>query len=44
LAQDGGRIYIGFVIDTEQKLAAFLPKLHAASWVAVDTEADSLHA
>jgi ribonuclease D len=32
------------VIDTEQKLAAFLPKLSAASWVAVDTEADSLHA
>jgi ribonuclease D len=32
------------VIDTEQKLAAFLPQLHAASWVAVDTEADSLHA
>jgi ribonuclease D len=32
------------VIDTEQKLATFLPELHAASWVAVDTEADSLHA
>jgi ribonuclease D len=32
------------VIDTEQQLAAFLQKLHAASWVAVDTEADSLHA
>ncbi|HXT10653.1 MAG TPA: HRDC domain-containing protein [Candidatus Angelobacter sp.] len=32
------------MIDTEQKLAAFLPQLHAASWVAVDTEADSLHA
>ncbi len=32
------------MIDTEQKLAAFLPKLHAATWVAVDTEADSLHA
>lgn len=28
----------------EQTLAAFLPKLRAASWVAVDTEADSLHA
>ena len=36
--------YINRVIDTEQKLAAFLPQLHAASWVAVDTEADSLHA
>jgi len=32
------------VIDTEQKLAAFLPTLRATTWVAVDTEADSLHA
>ena len=32
------------VIDTEEKLAAFLPKLRAAEWVSVDTEADSLHA
>jgi ribonuclease D len=32
------------VIDTEPKLAAFLPQLRAATWVAVDTEADSLHA
>ena len=32
------------MIDTEHKLAAFLPKLRAATWVAVDTEADSLHA
>jgi ribonuclease D len=32
------------VVDTEQKLAAFLPILRAAPWVAVDTEADSLHA
>ena len=44
MARAAGRIYIARVIDTEQKLAAFLPKLHAASWVAVDTEADSLHA
>ena len=36
--------YIGAVIDTEQKLAEFLPALRAATWVAVDTEADSLHA
>jgi ribonuclease D len=36
--------YIWQVIDTEQKLAAFLPALRAAKWVAVDTEADSLHA
>jgi ribonuclease D len=38
------RSYTGSVIDTNEKLAAFLPALHAAQWVAVDTEADSLHA
>lgn len=32
------------MIDTDEKLAAFLPRLSAASWVALDTEADSLHA
>jgi ribonuclease D len=32
------------VVDTEQKLSAFLPRLRAAEWVALDTEADSLHA
>ena len=32
------------MIDTERKLEAFLPVLRAAAWVAVDTEADSLHA
>lgn len=32
------------MIDTEEELAAFLPKLRAAEWVALDTEADSLHA
>jgi ribonuclease D len=32
------------VIDTEEKLAAFLPELRAAAWVSLDTEADSLHA
>src|ERR1043165_5136384 len=36
--------YAWTVIDTEQTLTGFLPTLHAASWVAVDTEADSLHA
>ena len=36
--------YIPRVIDTEQRLAAFLPALRAATWVALDTEADSLHA
>jgi ribonuclease D len=32
------------VVDALEKLEAFLPKLRAATWVAVDTEADSLHA
>lgn len=32
------------VIDNNQKLAALLPKLRAAKWLALDTEADSLHA
>src|SRR5215471_7620116 len=36
--------YIFAVIDSANTLAAFLPRLHAATWVAVDTEADSLHA
>ncbi len=38
------RKYISQVIDTERKIGAFLPALRAATWVAVDTEADSLHA
>ena len=32
------------VIETNEKLAAWLPKFRASKWVAVDTEADSLHA
>lgn len=32
------------MIDTEEKLAAFLPELRSAEWVSLDTEADSLHA
>jgi len=32
------------VIDTDQQLASWLPRLRAAPWLAVDTEADSLHA
>ncbi|HTL72103.1 MAG TPA: HRDC domain-containing protein [bacterium] len=32
------------MIDTNEKLAAFLPELNAAAWLAIDTEADSLHA
>ena len=36
--------YIRAVIDTDEKLVAFLPQLSAATWIALDTEADSLHA
>lgn len=32
------------MVDNEEKLAAFLDRLQTATWVAVDTEADSLHA
>ncbi len=32
------------MIDTQEKLAAFLPVVNAAAWLAIDTEADSLHA
>jgi len=36
--------YIFRVIDTNAKLAALLPAIKAATWLALDTEADSLHA
>ena len=32
------------MIDTQEKLAAFLPVVTSADWLAIDTEADSLHA
>ncbi len=32
------------MIDTEEKLLAYLPVVKTAKWLAVDTEADSLHA
>jgi ribonuclease D len=32
------------MIDTQPAMADFLPQLKAAEWVALDTEADSLHA
>lgn len=32
------------VIDTDAKLSEFLPAIRAAAWIALDTEADSLHA
>ena len=31
------------MIDTQENLAAFLPVVKAATWIAIDTEADSLH-
>ena len=32
------------MIDTQEKLTAFLPVMKSAAWLALDTEADSLHA
>ncbi len=32
------------MIDNQEKLAAFLPVVKSAAWLALDTEADSLHA
>ena len=32
------------MIDSDDKLAALLPRVRAADWLALDTEADSLHA
>lgn len=32
------------VIDTDEKRAALLPLINSAAWLAIDTEADSLHA
>ncbi|HEX9047827.1 MAG TPA: HRDC domain-containing protein [Verrucomicrobiae bacterium] len=32
------------MIDTQEKLTAFLPVVKSAAWLALDTEADSLHA
>ena len=32
------------MIDTDAKLVSFLPALNSATWLALDTEADSLHA
>ncbi len=41
-----GQVYARLVsvIETNEKLTAFLPVLAAAEWIALDTEADSLHA
>ena len=32
------------MIDTQEKLLAFLPVMKSAAWLAIDTEADRLHA
>jgi len=37
-------IQFRIVIDSDGRLTEFLPALRAADWLAVDTEADSLHA
>jgi ribonuclease D len=44
LASEGHFLILRGVIDTPEALEAFLPVLRAAPWVALDTEADSLHA
>src|SRR5690242_19381112 len=37
-------VIVSCVINDEQKLSALLPHLQKAQWLAIDTEADSLHA
>lgn len=44
LLPPGHFLIVAPVIDTEERLEAFLPQLRAADWIALDTEADSLHA
>lgn len=39
-----GCVTLAEVIDTDEKLAALLPVIQTAPWLALDTEADSLHA
>ena len=39
-----GWVYCAPVIDREELLSSFVRDLDRAEWVAVDTEADSLHA
>ncbi len=40
----GAEAYPCAVIATAERLSEFLPRLRAAEWIALDTEADSLHA
>jgi ribonuclease D len=44
LKSDSFDVKSGTVIDSDCKLTEFLPALRAADWLALDTEADSLHA
>jgi ribonuclease D len=44
LKSDGFAVTFRAVIDSDDKLTEFLPALRAADWLALDTEADSLHA
>lgn len=44
LTESNGSAGGGTLIGTDAELAAFLPAVEAAAWLAVDTEADSLHA
>jgi ribonuclease D len=44
LKSDSFHVKSGIVIDSDGKLTEFLPALRAADWLALDTEADSLHA
>jgi len=44
LKSDGNAVSFRTVIDSDAKLTEFLPALQSADWLALDTEADSLHA
>jgi ribonuclease D len=44
LGADDLAIILALVIATTEQLASLLPRLRAAEWIALDTEADSLHA
>ena len=44
MARNVRRFYTTRVINSDEKLAAVLPIIKSAPWLALDTEADSLHA
>lgn len=41
--EESGSIGPEFVVNTDARLHAYLPTLRVAEWIALDTEADSLH-